>query len=753
MSFFKNEVKQEKVAAADKISFRSVMSQAISAGVLQTISDIYYNGVITYFYMQNLGLDAAYAAMTWIIFSIWDTIDNLIVGNIEDRSDSSLGRRLPYLRVCAPIAGIMFCLSFFKMPFVHSQFTLALSMFITLFILDLAVSFLETALFSIPYEESLSKKERGKVLVIQAIFSALSMIITVGLVPAILPDPGESLYTFRIVMCVIGIVAGVTMFCSSYFIDSSYHPDTEAISKEKKWKYIVDCLKNKAFIVSELFEVATMVAYGEFIFGIYYYFDEICTNQMICYIGAALGILTGFLSYFIMIDRFDLKKIVVINALSSGVVVLIGYFVGGTVYGGAIACFGCGVACVGELVYYWLLYGDVVDADEVKSGIRKEGTYNGLNNIFISISNLVQPLFIAIILAYGYVEHSKLGTQSLQAQHGIMVAWLIPTAVVLIVAGILIWIFYPLSEKRVEDNVKILKKRRTEKEESYHSQLKVSFTSILTEIPGFFCVVVTVVYTQSLITWMDFIDALRSLLEQILTLLMAKKLSRNLKFEYNYGVDKLEALSSICVDTLVIGGMVILAFFSISEIIVPQRPSDLILYLAIWYAISIGMDTYFYLSEKKINEENKSVLVENKKASEFSSLLFDAVAAIAMMITYIFRSYKISWIIAPAVTFCLCIYFLLGCIKRIKKSIDTLTEKTLPESQQLLILKALNSCYEDYGELIAINSHQSEEIIYIDLNIKFDAHTTYEEIERFREKISKEIKKDINNSKITISIE
>lgn len=455
---------------AGKISFRSLMAQAISGGFLEIVTDIYWKGALAYFYMQNLGLNAAYEAVAWIIFSIWNTVDDLLAGTIEDRSTNRLGRRLPYMRVFGPAAGLMFCLSFFKLPFIHTQLGLALCFLISICALDVFIAFIEVSLYSIPYEETLEKSERGKVLVVEAIFAALSLVVSVGLIPAIQPDPGQDLFRFRLIMCILGISTGLGIFVSSYFIDSSYRTDKDAVFSISKLKFVFDCIKNKAFLVAEIFETASIVSYTIFIFGIYYYFDEVCTDPLPCYIFAFAGILFGLAVYFLTVKRWELKTLVVFTALSSGILILIGFFIGGTVIGGAVACFGCGIACVGELIYFWLMLGDCIDADEVKNGVRREGTYNGFNCVFEAISNAVQPLFLAIILSYGYIEHQKLGTQSLAAQHGIMVAWPIPTATFLLIAGVLIWKLYPLDGKKVEENKHILEERRKAKEDAKHGE-------------------------------------------------------------------------------------------------------------------------------------------------------------------------------------------------------------------------------------------------------------------------------------------
>jgi len=438
---------------------RSVMSQSFASGLLSTITDVYWNGALTYFYLQNFGLNIRYEAIVWIIFSVWSTFDNLFAGVLEDRSANRLGRRLPYLRIFGPLLGLFFCLAYFKPPFIQSQFMLALYFLMSLFLLDTCVAFLETALFAIPYEETLSDKGRARVFVWQAFFMLLSILVSVALIPSIQPDPGADLARFRLIIGALGTIAGLGIYASTFLIDSSYRGDVKKGRAVPKLQYCLECLKNRAFLVSEIFKASCVVAYTIFIFGLYYYFDEICVNPVPCYVGAFAGIGIGFLIYFFG-SRFQTQSLVVFSCFLGGGLILTGFLVGGRIWGAAIAFIGCGSMYVAEVIYSGLMLGDSIDADEVKSGIRREGTYNGFNCIFSTISNAAQPLFLAIILAYGYVEHQAYGTQTLSAQHGIMVGWLVPPAVIVLLAGLLVWLLYPLKKETIDANRRILDEQK-----------------------------------------------------------------------------------------------------------------------------------------------------------------------------------------------------------------------------------------------------------------------------------------------------
>lgn len=437
---------------------RSIIAQSIACGFLCTATDIYWNGALTYYYIKNMGLSIKNASIVMVLFAIFNAFDNLIAGSISDRCQSKLGRRLPFIRVCGPLLGLLFCLAHFPFALSHSQFFISVSYLLILCLLDSSVAFLEVCLYSLPYEETIDTAERGKVFICQAIFMFSSILISLVLIPEIQVDSTEDASSYRMIMWIVGLVCGIGIFICSFFIDSTYKNTSQESNGISMLKYIIECFKNKAFLISEIYSVASTMVYTIFVFGMYYYFDEVCTNQIPCYISAFLGVGIGLFVYFKWIKTKSVRFLAVTSSLTTTLFLLIGFLIGGNV-GGAFACFGCGVQYVGHMMYSSLMFGESVDQDEVNTGLRREGTYNGIDCILSSITNSAQSLFLAICLAFGYQEGIATGTQTLQAQHGIMVAWLIPCIVSMIIASIAMK-FYPLNEAKVKKNQQILIARR-----------------------------------------------------------------------------------------------------------------------------------------------------------------------------------------------------------------------------------------------------------------------------------------------------
>src|SRR5512138_1702548 len=74
-----------------------------------TISGI-FAALLTIFYQDYLGLDKNLYSLAWIIYGIWNAINDPLFGYITDGTRSRLGRRIPYMRIAAPFLALTFIL-------------------------------------------------------------------------------------------------------------------------------------------------------------------------------------------------------------------------------------------------------------------------------------------------------------------------------------------------------------------------------------------------------------------------------------------------------------------------------------------------------------------------------------------------------------------------------------------------------------------------------------------------------------------
>src|SRR6056297_1986218 len=92
-----SELEEESVPKKTKIAF-GLFGTGHSA-----LNGIALGSAITFFYNVKLGLGEDLVSLAWIIFGIWNAINDPLFGIFQERTHSKLGRRIPYLRYGAPL--------------------------------------------------------------------------------------------------------------------------------------------------------------------------------------------------------------------------------------------------------------------------------------------------------------------------------------------------------------------------------------------------------------------------------------------------------------------------------------------------------------------------------------------------------------------------------------------------------------------------------------------------------------------------
>ena len=97
-------------------------------------------------------------------------------------------------------------------------------------------------------------------------------------------------------------------------------------------------------------------------------------------------------------------------------------------------------------------------------------------------------------------------------------------------------------------------------------------------------------------------------------------------------------------------------------------------------------------------------------------------------------------------------YLMFGYIERTKRSLNELTDKTLPEEEQMKILSILTRYYDSYEQVCSVNSHKSGDVVKIDLHLSFEPGTGFEEIVRFKKQMQEEFDKQFGNCVVHIIV-
>jgi len=452
----------------ESVSVKAKLSYSIG-GLANGLLNGFVFANLTFFYNVKLGTDESLLIIGWLIFIIWNTINDPIASYIVDNTRTKIGRRVPYIRYGSIFYGLVFIFCWFPISPLDNQVGLFINFVVALFLLDTMFTLVGVCFFSLPNEIAITAKGRASIGVYNSTVGLINLVLGF-ILPIVLLTGQEGIHPlFGPVIVIIGLGSSVILFVTSFGIKENMF--TQLQEHEGFIEGLKLTLKNKPFwiLMVPAFLIATL--YPIFFTGILYYIDYILSGQSPVYVllSIIIGIILGLILTLKKIAKWQPKKTMIINVYLIVVGLILLFIVGYNSILASIPFLLIGIGYGGAAIGNFAIMGDVIDNDELITGKRREAVYGGVNAIVnkpaVSIANV---LFLAIISGFGFISEQQL--QENMALIGIMIAFcIIPAILLFFTAFSLRW--YPLDGPEWLDKKRYIMELHKEKEKEYLQSL------------------------------------------------------------------------------------------------------------------------------------------------------------------------------------------------------------------------------------------------------------------------------------------
>lgn len=431
-------------------------------------------GSITYFYNVKLGLDENLVGIVWLIFMFWNALNDPLFGILQEKTQTKIGRRIPYFRFGSVFYGLFFILSWIPV-FGTSKWGLFFSFLLSLFLFDTIFTLVGLVSYSLPAEMAMDPQNRAQLSVYTTIFGAIGVLISM-VIPMFLlvaDDANTALNpAFYPTMIILGIISSVMMFVSSFFLkENNYTLQEETLGFFEGFRVTFN---NKPFLIFEVVNFFYVICYTILTSAIFYYIDfvlELTGFQAfipLIVLFSTLFIFSAISSRFV--HKLGLKRLQTYSLYFAGVAFVISFFFADKLIP-AIFCFillSIGIA--GRTITEQPIISDIIDYDEILTGKRRETTYSGMNAVFTKPSQSIGNwLYLFVFGLYGF--NDELATQSEYTQKGMMVAIMLIPGIMLLFCGIFMR-FYNLDGEKWNQQKKEIASIHRKKEQAYLKTLE-----------------------------------------------------------------------------------------------------------------------------------------------------------------------------------------------------------------------------------------------------------------------------------------
>ncbi len=375
-----------------------------------------FSTYIQFLYIDVLGLKAAWVGLAWSVYGLWNAINDPLAGYWSDKTQTRWGRRIPWIAAMFIPLSLTFYLLWVPPAGLVAGRGLSLLIYFLIFVLafDLMWTIVVmnwTALFP---EMIPDEKQRATVSGWRQGFSLIGLLVGVALPPILAGADWSNRGGMALFLAGVTAVSfGLSLLGSKERAEFQHDeplPLKDALRAtitNRDFLYFLGANLMIQFVFLAL--TSTVPFYTKYVLKIQ---SDLTVLGMTLDVAAQNSIFLG-LTFIIALPAMPLwaafaRRRGVWRTLnrcllaSTGTLLL--FFFPNSFFTGTAVTILFGFNLAGLLMLTDPLIADMVDADELATGVRREGLYFGMNGLIIRLAFTIQGIITAVTLTWtGYI--------------------------------------------------------------------------------------------------------------------------------------------------------------------------------------------------------------------------------------------------------------------------------------------------------------------------------------------------------------
>lgn len=428
------------------------------------------------FYTDVMGVEAYVVGIVMMITRFIDGFTDVTMGRICDRSKiTPHGKFKPWIiRMCVPVAVASFLIYqsalaslpyWVKVAYLFVTYTLWGSVFYTS--INIPYGSMASAISAEPGDRQSLSTYRT----MGGVFAGVIIGAGVPIFAFTKNEAGQEILNgerFTLIAGIFSALAIVAYIACYYLTTERVRPkqDVAAMQTNNVLKMLYNALRNRALIsiivasIVMLLAQLTMQGMASYLYPNYYNSSE---AQSASTVVMMLGMIIAAAVAKPLANRFGKAEVsVVANFVAAGVYILLFFWRPQNVWTfvavNAVSWVGLGIFSM----ISWAFVTDVIDYSELRNGVREDGSVYALYSFARKLGQAASAgLTGALLSIIGYTDATAFDPDVLSGIFS--VSTLVP-ALGFVALALILWLWYPLHKKQVDENVERLKEKHSKTE-------------------------------------------------------------------------------------------------------------------------------------------------------------------------------------------------------------------------------------------------------------------------------------------------
>lgn len=294
--------------------------------------------------------------------------------------------------------------------------------------------------------------------------------------------------------------------------------------------------------------------------------------------------------------------------------------------------------------------------------------------------------------------------------------------------------------------------RKREIGERQRRQEKSLLRAILLDTSILTAMIVASIASGSLTVLAELLRGVLALSTEVVSLVTMLRFHRGKFAEFEYGIGKIERIVTI----IIAGGLFISAMYTLSSALGRlAQPSVLptpgMIFAVVVASTNLTVNLFCAGDFVRVNAEEASTILDDQLKARLVKTTASAIVVVVLVLATWLPDPKAATLVDATGGFLAASYMTWIGIDLLRDALPDLMDRSLPEREQLLILRIVTRYFDDFDQFDAVRSRRSGGHSFIDLDLEFDANMPLWEVNRRCRAIQKDLVELIPDAIVSVT--